>query len=76
MKSHQKVQLLIMNNKQKLCQHKHRVQLYALFYLDSSRACLPLVFAMKNACLKNQGNLPFFKEKTKAESLLSDKFLL
>ncbi|WP_194108948.1 hypothetical protein [Moraxella sp. K127] len=35
MKSHQKVQLLIMNNKQRLCQHEHHVQLYALFYLDS-----------------------------------------
>ncbi|MBE9590628.1 hypothetical protein IM753_06475 [Moraxella sp. K127] len=24
-----------MNNKQRLCQHEHHVQLYALFYLDS-----------------------------------------
>ena len=63
-----------MNNKQKLCQHKHRVQLYALFYLDSSRACLPLVFAMKNACLKNQGNLPFFKEKQKLRVFYQTSF--
>ena len=33
-----------------------------------ARACLPLVFAMKNACLKKQGNRPFFREKVKFDS--------
>ncbi|MGK8251920.1 hypothetical protein [Moraxella lacunata] len=32
------------------------------------RARLPFMFVMKNACLKKQGNRPFFKEKTQVDS--------
>ncbi|UYZ76195.1 hypothetical protein [Moraxella bovis] len=45
-------------------------------YLQTvERACLPFVFAMKNVCLKKQGNRPFFKEKNAGCEFLSSKFL-
>ena len=47
-------------NDQKGCEYAT-----AFCFMNKTRACLPFVFAMKNACLKKQGNRTFFKEKAK-----------